>query len=208
MIDWIVAHADVINALGSIGMLIVWITYLQVFLYSYRRQVRPKIVINRAAGSALDAHCFVSNMSSDAIYIESVLITLEVDGKTWTRAITDIGDVLDAGEQPEDPRSRTHQRPLMPGSYYVLGSFDTLINSVAKAEYDGAFADDLNGPIHAEVMIIADYASEDLPIGAKRRFKADWRGTYWYLYPETIHTTQIRSRRKRRRIIEMIADHP
>ena len=65
MFEWISDNSETVNAVSSVAMLLVWIAYLQVFLISYRRQVRPKIVINRAAGSALNASCFVGNISSE-----------------------------------------------------------------------------------------------------------------------------------------------
>lgn len=209
MFDWIQTHADVINAFAGVGMLIVWVTYLQVFLQSYRRQTLPKIVINRAAGSALDAYCFVSNMSSDSIYLESAVMTISVGDDEWECAVTDI-DALDDREQPVNPLNKTHQRPLSPGSYHSLGSFDRLIDSVMRMR-DGptlTAIGQMDGPVYIEVMIIADYASEDMLIGAKRRFKIEGRHGQWYLEPTTVETTQIRSRKERKRITEVIARQP
>ena len=48
-------------------------TSRQVFLHSFPRQSRPKIVTNDAAGSELNAACFIGSMSSEAAYIEIIL---------------------------------------------------------------------------------------------------------------------------------------
>lgn len=59
--------------------------------------------------------------------------------------------------------------------------------------------------ITIEITIIADYASEDLLIGAKRAFRAEWQHDHWRLAEETPETEQIRSRSERRRISQMLA---
>ena len=76
MLEWFAANSEMLNLVANWAMVIIWIAYLQIFLRSFRRQTLPKIVINRAAGSSLRASCFVSNMSSDAIYIESVIVKI------------------------------------------------------------------------------------------------------------------------------------
>lgn len=206
MFQWIVDHSDTVNAASSMAMLFVWMAYLQVFLRSYRRQVRPKIVINRAAGSALDAHCFVSNMSSEAMYLESVIVTVNNGEQTATHTVTDV-DTLDGDQPPEDPRERTHQGPLRPGEYMSLGTFHELLNKVIRRQGEGR--ENLGASVKSvtlDVMIIADYSSEDLLVGANRRFKAERKGETWYLAAESAETQQIRSRRERRKIGEIIAN--
>ncbi|MEQ8444657.1 MAG: hypothetical protein RIB57_02095 [Pelagibacterium sp.] len=206
MFQWITEHSGTLNAISSVAMLFVWIAYLQVFLRSYGRQIRPKIVINRAAGSALDAHCFVSNMSSEAMYLESVLVTAICGEQTATHTVTDI-DTLDGDDGPADPRQRTHQGPLGPGEYTSLGTFDELLNKVVRRQGEELEQFNASGdPLFLEVMIIADYSSEDLLIGAKRLFKADWRGETWYLAAESVETQQIRSRRERHQIKDIVAN--
>lgn len=71
MLNWMTKNSDWLNVVANWAMVAIWIVYLQVFLRSFRRQTLPKIVINQAAGSSLDAACFISNMSSEAIYIEA-----------------------------------------------------------------------------------------------------------------------------------------
>jgi hypothetical protein len=83
MLDWISEHHRVLSVLTNIGMLFVWIVYLQLFLSSYKRQTRPKILINVGAGRSIDARCLLSNMSSEAIYVESLIATLETEKDRW-----------------------------------------------------------------------------------------------------------------------------
>ena len=79
MLTWIAENTEVLNLAANVAMVVIWLAYLHVFLRSFRRQTRPKIVINLAAGSTLDAACFISNMSSEPIYVESIVAKLEVD---------------------------------------------------------------------------------------------------------------------------------
>lgn len=205
MFQWITDYSDTISAMSSMAMLFVWIAYLQVFLRSYHRQVRPKIVINRAAGSALDASCFVSNMSSEAIYIESVIVTLTCRRYNICHTVTDLEE-LDGDERPDDPRQRTLQGPFRPGDHTSIGTFDALIEKVVRKNDETLDHPKTSGdPILLEVMVIADYLSDDLLIGAKRIFEAEPQGPSWRLSAKTTETQQIRSRHERKKIRNVLA---
>ncbi|KXF78480.1 hypothetical protein ATN84_01400 [Paramesorhizobium deserti] len=211
MLEWISASNRGLTLLVSLAMLIVWLVYLQVFLVGYRRQTRPKIIINYGAGTALDARCFISNMSSEPIYVESIVAGLEAGGQNWSRPVTDV-EPSDGGENADDPKKRTYQGPLIPGQYMEIGSFRSLLARVAhggesKDEAGGERVEisALNGPVAMEILVLADYASEDLLVGARRRFVAFSRDGRWHLHSETVGTEQIRSKRKRRQLEEMLA---
>ncbi|MBB2969905.1 hypothetical protein [Mesorhizobium sp. RMAD-H1] len=211
MLEWISANNRGLTLLVSLAMLIVWLAYLQVFLGGYRRQTRPKIIINYGAGTAIDARCFISNMSSEPIYVESIVAKLEVDGRSWSRPVTDV-EPPDGGESAADPKKRTYQGPLMPGQYMEIGSFRGLLSRVAhNGKCDGETAgervniDALDGAVTAEILVLADYASEDLLVGARRRFAAFRDDGGWRMHSETVGTEQIRSKRKRRQIEAMLA---
>ena len=186
-------------------MLGVWVVYLQVFLRGYRRQARAKIVINRAVGVTLDAHCFISNMSSHAIYVESVIVTVRAEGVKTSRGVTDF-DIL-PDNRPTDPRMATHQGPLHSGDQTSIGTFSELIRRVATSQGDKAGEIPKTGqPMIIEVMVIADYQSEELVVGAKREFTAERQGGSWLVRPRSVQTRQIRSWRKRRAIRKIVAD--
>jgi hypothetical protein len=206
MLEWISNNSETISAISSVAMLLVWVAYLQVFLRSYHRQVRPKIVINQAAGSTLDASCFVGNMSSESIYIESVIVTLACRERDIIHTVTDFEE-LDGGDRPDDPRLRTLQGPLRPGDYTSIGTFDDLIEQVHRNKGEAVDHPKSSGePISLEVMVIADYSSDDLLIGAKRSFKAESLGQGWLVKANTSATEQIRSRRERQKIKKVVSD--
>jgi uncharacterized protein with PhoU and TrkA domain len=45
-------------------------------LAGVRQQKRSDVLINRGTGAGLEARCMISNMSPEAIYIESVIATV------------------------------------------------------------------------------------------------------------------------------------
>lgn len=199
MPDWISQNVELLSLLVQFGMLAVWVIYLQVFLFSYKRQTRSKIVINRGAGVDLDARCLISNMSSDAMYIESILASVEAEQGEWRCAVTDIESSSE--HRPDDPKKLTHQGPLASGEYMDIGSYRELLERAV----DGrgrleAVLKDLTGPVIAQIQVVADYASEDLLVGARRRFKLEPQEQGWLLEPQDGGTKQVRSRRERRKI--------
>jgi len=207
MLDLISRNHELLNLAANWVMVAIWVAYLQIFLLSFRRQTLPKLVINRAAGSSLDASCFVSNMSSEAIYIESVIVEIEAGEDKLACAVTDDLPIIENNAENRDPKLRTYQGALSPAQYTSLGKFDDLIGMVASQT--GQDHDQLKSAgdsIAVEITIVADYASESLLIGASRKFRARWQGDHWKLSAETPGTHQIRSRRERRRLYETIAE--
>ncbi len=205
MIEWIQNNASSINAATSVAMLAVWMVYLHVFQRGYRRQTRAKIVINRAVGKTLDAHCFISNMSAHSIYVETVLVTVECKDCRISGVITDFS--ASDEERPTDPRQETHQGPLHSGDQTSLGTFDHLIQRTVDNQ-DEPVRDLIasSQSIGIEVMVIGDYLSDDLVVGAKRRFVAEKNGETWLVRPKTVQTEQVRSRRERRSIRRLLAE--
>ena len=200
MLDWLIENVDLLNLIASWAMVAIWVVYLQVFLRSFRRQTLPKIVINRAAGSTLDASCFVSNMSPDAIYIESVIVEVACGERKFSSAVTEI-DLRTEDDNSLDPKQRTFQGPLASAAYTSLGTFQHLVGTLSR--HTGCDIDELQTaglPLFIDISILADYASEKLLIGARRRFRATWEDGQWKLVGETPETRQIRSHRERRQI--------
>lgn len=200
MFNWISQNSDTINVVLNVGMLIVWVAYLQLFLRSYRRTTRPKIVINRGGNSSLDSRCLISNMSSDPIYIESIRASIEAGGERWSCSVTS-PLMRDNDPMPSDPKLLTHQGPLHGGAYFDIGSFRDLLHRVLDCQPGdlGDRIEELAHPGVVEVEVIADYGSEDLPVGAQRRFDIN-RENGIRLIPQRTDTRQIRGRFERLRI--------
>ncbi|SCY93480.1 hypothetical protein [Microvirga guangxiensis] len=192
MWNWIASNHQVIGALANIAMLFVWIAYLQVFVSSYRRQKRPNILINRGAGSGLEARCLISNMSAEAIYIESIIATAETTEGRWSSPVTEML------EGRSDLDLKTRQGPLLAGHFVDVGSFESLIDPALPG---GAVAPNgLEKLVALELKVVAVHGSEDLLAGATRRFEVIRRPGRLLLKGHSVGTHQIRSRREREKL--------
>lgn len=197
-VQWIGQHRDIITALTSIGTLLVWVVYLQIFVNGYRRQLRATLLITRGAGDELDARCFLSNMSSGAVHVASVLVTLHTPSRTIVRPVTDIRDPQ--GEITEEGGRWTRQGPLGSGERRDLGSFGSLVRQVLSQPSAAGEPPDLSVR-KITIQVIGIYGSEELPVGARRAFVLYPENGRWQLAGEELNTRQIRSRRERRRLI-------
>ena len=62
MFDWLFEHGDNVSVLTDIGTLIVWVVYAQLRYFSFRRQRRPRLVIERGRKKDIDALCILRNI--------------------------------------------------------------------------------------------------------------------------------------------------
>ena len=109
-----------------------------------------------------------------------------------SHTVTDIEE-FDGDEHEADPRQRTLQGPLRPGDYTSIGTFGDLIDKVHRNKGETADHPKAAGEMMSvEVMVVADYSSEDLLIGAKRTFNAELKGEQWLVKAKTAETQQIR----------------
>jgi hypothetical protein len=197
MWNWIASNHQVISALANIAMLLVWIAYLQVFVSSYRRQKRSNIQINRGAGSGLEARCLISNMSAEAIYIESIIATIETNEGRWSCPVTELL------EGRSDLDLKTRQGPLQAGRFADIGSFHNLIEPALQrcsGSRGGVASDDLKNLVFFEIKVIAVHGSEDLLAGAMRRFDLIRQQGQLLVRGHAVGTRQIRSRHDRKRL--------
>jgi len=206
MLEWLTENTDLLSLAVNAGMLVIWLAYLQVFLRGYRRQVRPKIVINRGGGDGVNARCFVSNMSQDAIYVEDIHISIRFSEKQWETSVIDVVHV-DANSAKTDPKRLTHQGPLKPGEYMEVGRYRDLLDRVLATNSLGEL-DTLGKPddlYEVKVEVIADYAGDDLLIAARRRFFLRSNEQKWLFWPATVGTEQVRSRSERQQLEEQMS---
>lgn len=201
MIEWLKEYSDVLNVLANVTMILVWMIYLHLLLISYRRQRRPKLLINRGGSHDVNAHCLISNMSAESVYIQSLIVTLKNEEKEWTAAVTDIDDLR--AEDATHPRDTTHQGPLAPGAFMDAGCFSNLIERAARKA--GLSEQDLKERISGlELMVVAAYGADDMSIAAKRSFHLKGNDE---LTPQTVSAKQVSSRRARREVDRFLAKH-
>ncbi|MGI6855388.1 hypothetical protein [Mesorhizobium sp. 1B3] len=208
MREWLSSNADTISAWASIGTLAIWTIYLNIFWRSHRRQRTAKLIINRGEGRKLSARCFVTNMSERAVFVQSVVVDLRTHGGLHRAYISDAEDVR-RSERPSNWKHLTRQGPVDPGKLVDMGSFETILDyAVHVSTGDEKFAEsDLGQHVQEfEITIIGVYGSEDMLIGASRRFQIERSGGKSLLRSATVETHQITSSRERRRLAKELAE--
>jgi hypothetical protein len=203
MWQWLSDNANTINVLANAGMLIVWVTYLQVFLAGYRRERRAKILVNRGGGTDLRARCLLSNMSAEPIYIQSIVARLQTAEASALCQLTDLEHLgEDAGTR--DPMGTLKQGPLGAGCFIDIGTFEDVVREtigrITPDEQDAW----RRGLQAIEIIVVAVYGPDKLLAGAERRFECRAEGESIQLRPTSIGTSQIRSRRARRNLENML----
>ncbi len=195
---WLIEHQRLISLLVNVGMLIVWIVYLQVFSAGFRRQRKATILITVGQDQGLDAHCLVTNMSAEPIYIHTVFATLRWPDGEATCPVTELGG--ERWSQPSDLHLWTRQGPLASAHIRDMGTLKGIVDHVRTS------ASAAGGPptqaqwLTLEIRVVALYASEDLPVAASRRFDIVQADHGPDPRPHSYTAQQIRSRRERRQI--------
>lgn len=139
MLQTLLHHAPLITAAMTCVTALIWVVYLSFFLRSYRRQQRPSILITSGAGKDLDAHCFVTNLGLEPVYLLDVVIDLiEPDGKVVRAVIPERTERWSEGcpGDDEDVRRVTTVGPLSSGGERDLGRFRTLIDRASTENPD------------------------------------------------------------------------
>lgn len=208
MLDTLAEHATLANAMASFGMLLVWLFYAQLLLSNYRRQLRPKILINQGFGTSLNSRCFVANMSKEAIHLDVICGELETESTRHTAPITD-------REPPPEEATSQHQGagqgPLQSGESRDIGSFRDLMYQIARSRQLPTTEDrqlDMEDiDIRAlTLQIIANYGPEDQPVGARRRFTIRNPSPQPTIRPDSADTQQFVSRRDRKQVRSWFSD--
>ncbi|SKA12631.1 hypothetical protein [Novilysobacter spongiicola] len=203
--QWILEHRESISLLVTVGTLVVWIVYLQVFLASYRRQRKPTILINLGQGRGLDAHCLVTNMSAEAIYIHALIARIEGPEGVLVCSITELDN--ETWSDPSEIRLWTRQGPLKAGHVRDMGSVQAIIDHAMESAPEGGRSLEPGAGRHSlELKVIAVHGSEDLLAGARRTFDIIQHERGPALRPRSYGATQIRSKRERRQMERSLAD--
>lgn len=197
--EWLNDNAQAISAIASICTLFVWVFYAQLLYNGYVRQRRPRVIINRGKGTGVDAICLISNMSSEAIYVQHLVAVLHTQQQSYS---LDVIEYQQRGSEQQEANYRTHQGPLASGDYLNIQSFGDIVNQVKEYwEIDDSLLHEQN--IQLEIRVIAIYGSEDMPTGASRSFNLDLDASpNRQLIPASVDTDRLNSRGQRKRVLE------
>ncbi|WP_136066359.1 hypothetical protein [Modicisalibacter radicis] len=160
----------------------------------FRRQRRPRLIINRAYSADIEAPCLISNMSYEAVYLSAVFCALEKDGRWLSSEVTDL-----APEQQGDEESHfSFQGPVPPRHFYRFSGFDALIRHTL-AEHGHSF-DSWRSVESVEIRAVAIYGNEKYPLGVYRRFAIVPRQQSAVLIPASVNTGRFSRRWHQHRI--------
>jgi hypothetical protein len=217
--EWLSAHSQSISAITSILTLFVWFFYAQILYRNFARTRRPRIIINRGHGNDLSALCLISNMSSEPIFLEHIIVTLHTSKGSLTNDMIDCeADHQQDGPDSEDSSQaeseegregmRSSQGPMLPGSFSHVGTFDAILRRLCSL-HDVALERDRPADdtvFHfLDIRVVAIYGSEDHPIGAERRFRLHMNNDEaCTLVPVSLDTKRYANRLQRWRVRQWI----
>lgn len=197
--EWLNDNAQAISAVASICTLFVWVFYAQLLYNGYVRQRRPRIIINRGKGVGTEALCLISNMSSEAIYVQHLVAVLHTQEHSHE---LDVVEYQQQSTEDDKVDYRTHQGPLASGDYIHIQSFSAIIKQLQQHWNIEQQALEQQG-LQLEIRVIAIYGSEDMPTGASRYFQLDLTAEPNHqLTPVWIDSRRMNSRRERKRVLE------
>lgn len=196
--NWLMEYAQPITAFATVGLLIVWIVYAQMFYQDYTRRLRPRIIVDQMSGPGTSASCTLANLSAECVYIECVLATVFVDDVEHTAVIREQG-AISSSEQPSlQIVSQMRQGPLGRGQLIVIGAIEDLVRDAAGQGGD----EEAKSVRYLDIRVVATMSSEDNPVGAWKRFEISESGKRARAL--RLGTQQMHSRAKKREVLGWI----
>lgn len=187
--DWLKNHAQVISALASSGMLLIWATYAWLFYQEFRRQRGSLLFIHEAGGEEPGSDCVLVNLSQEPVH---VLCTMAASDSETVR----LRDTQDNGDA--HPLQRAKQGPLQSGESLLLGSFQTICGELKLGQNKSGENEDF------EIRVAAIHGFREWPVGARRRFRLSAGDSR--VAPLAEHTTQMRSKRQANEIRQWLTN--
>ncbi|SFE20657.1 hypothetical protein [Roseivivax sediminis] len=205
MPSWIIENAEVIGMIANVAMVVVWITYLNLFLVSFMRQNRSVLHISRAASEHSKGRCLVTNMGSQNVYILAVVIDIDTEDGRSRALVTDREEMSE--NDVDDMLERTLQGPLGSGEARDMGSFEDLARR-AQARLGAPF--DVHYCNGMTITVVAAPNQVKSLVGGCKRF--DIRAVDDPAEPRFVPTTllspQITGPFKTKRLARMIKERP
>jgi len=201
LLQTLLHYAPLITAVMAGVTALIWIVYLNVFLSSYRRQRRPSILITSGAGRGMNAHCFVTNLGLEPVFLLDIMFDLtQPDGTRIRAIIPERNEQWASGDEPDsgDARRATNVGPLSSGEEIDIGRFSTMINR-ACAENPDITADMPLASLEITVVVITAARAE--LCAASRGYRVEeTAGNGVRLRPTTIKARQLQGFFARRRL--------
>lgn len=202
MIEFVSQHAQVLNVVFNGTMVVIWTLYFQVFLVNHLRQARNMIHIDLGAAQGARSRCLVTNLSSNAVYVQAIIADLSSNGSASRTLITD-KEEIPLGDT-EDPLSRTNRGTLQPGQTVDIGSLEDLVSRAQIRLHEDWCSDDIDA---VAITVVAISGQIDRIVGASKSFDAEHlKGGGSVFTAKNILTQQIRPRQTREQFSKMLRD--
>jgi hypothetical protein len=204
MLEFVVANSQLVNTGANVAMVVIWLVYLQLFFVTYRRQRRTNIHIDRGVSKDENARCIVTNMGQEPVYLLAVVVDFGEGGDASRAVVTDRDELVD--REVAAPLDRTNQGPLLQGEARDVGSLADLMHRAREQlekEIDRTEVEKMR------VSIVAISNQGHNLVAARKTFDAEHRQNGVTIFrPERTLTRQIRSRMRRRRLLELLENRP
>lgn len=202
MIAFISEHAPFLNVLFNAAMVVIWTLYFQVFLINHLRQARNMIHIDLGAAQGSLSRCLVTNLSSEAVYVQAIIADLSSNGAMSRTHITDREEI--PLHETKDPLARTNRGTLYPGQTVDIGSLEDLVSRAQIRLHEDWCSDDIDA---VTITVVAVSGQIDRIVGASKAFDAEHLpGGGSIFSAKNILTHQIRPRQTREQFSEILRE--
>ncbi|MEJ6388392.1 hypothetical protein [Gymnodinialimonas ulvae] len=202
MPQFLAQNADMIGLAMDILMVVIWLTYLQLFFFTIRTQRRPSLHIDRGAAKDENARLTVTNMGREPIYLLAIVVDLGKDDGTSRAIVTDRSEI--AHDDASAPMDRTNQGPLGQGKTRDIGSLNDIMN---RAQRRLNVSVGLNSVRRMWVSAVAISHEGERIVAASKAFSVDHTDNgALQVTPDSVLTDQIRSPLRRRELLTWLED--
>lgn len=201
MWQWIVEHSELLSALGTVLMAVIWAVYLQIMVIELRQQRQPRILLENVAGGLRQPTAMVVNLSSVSMQIEAVIVHVETAEGTYVHTVTDFERLAPEPLSNDGTRPPIHPGPIRPGRYLVLGTFDGLLRETLPDSKD-LLRTATRLPM--EMRVVAVHGGTRRPVAACRRFQVCITEHGGQIEPASFQTRTLYGFRSRRTVSQWL----
>ncbi len=182
-------------------MALVWVAYLNLFLWEFRSHRRVRVFIQLHGGYDGDARFRIINMSDKPVSVASVLLYVARRGNARTVEVT--GRDLAGGARGENEHVPRFPGSLGSGESFDLGSAAQLLAVGERSVQPGREPDAERAPDDPscfELRLVLQHGASDYPGAVMRPFRFERLEQGWRVVPDG--TTRLWYSRRGRKVAD------
>lgn len=202
-------YISAVSAVATVGTLIVWVYYARLLHLGFIRHEAPLLLIHQARVQTSESSaCLIANLSREPVHVALILALAHTARGVYKVRITDYRMLSSSDEEDFAHESHLKEGPLHAGSYLSLGSFRSILHTLADAsslerdlmpEEATPSAIDIARHISSlELRVIIHYSAYIRPAAVTRRYNVGVHGDHVHFLPPQVLTKQWVTRRGRR----------